>query len=172
MWVGIAAQRPQASTPLPFSGWKAPTAPPTPPFLSLGPSAYPYSWIWTNDGWFCEVLEAPQRPKLTSPTAGYTIRDYAPPNQTHWHPAAAHWACTCWHSAIGCVKDTFASDADHSGLVFWAFAESCQHPGNRGLTGVKDTEPEHMMIPSRTAAPAQLVNSSPVADSPTKPTWI
>jgi hypothetical protein len=32
----------------------------------LVPSAYPYSWIWTNDGWFCEVLEAPDEAKLVN----------------------------------------------------------------------------------------------------------
>ena len=75
----------------------------------------------------------PKGPKLTSPTAGYTIRLYAPPNQIHWHPAAAHWACTGWHSAIGRIQDAVADDADHSGLVFWTFTEGCQNPGNRAL---------------------------------------
>ncbi len=51
MWVGIAAQRPQASTPLAIFWLEGPYRTPTPHFLSLVPSAYPYSWIRTNDGW-------------------------------------------------------------------------------------------------------------------------
>ena len=65
---------------LAISGWKAPHRTPTPHFPSLVLSAYPYIWFRTNDGWFCEVLEVPKRPKLTSPTAGYTISVDAPPN--------------------------------------------------------------------------------------------
>ena len=36
-------------------------------------------------------------------------------------------------STIGRIQDAVANDPDYCGLVFWAFAESGQHPGNRAL---------------------------------------
>ena len=47
--------------------------------------------------------------------------------------APAQWMCKCWHSTKGREQDAVANDPDQSGLVFWAFAERGQHPGNRGL---------------------------------------
>jgi hypothetical protein len=47
------------------------------------------------------------------------------------HTSAASWEV---HSTKWRVQDAVADDADHTGLIFWAFAKCCQHIGDSALT--------------------------------------
>ena len=58
-------------------------------------------------------------------------------------------------STIRCVRKPIPDYTDQTGLVFWAFAERCQHLGNVGIARVEDTKP--VVVAARLGSPTQHV---------------